>query len=51
MITQKGGEGNLLLLKTLNLNMNKLEHVQATKTEPNFSILKIDYIKKVNTPF
>ena len=29
---------------------NKLEHVQATKTEPNFSILKIDYIKKVNTP-
>ena len=28
--------------------INKLEHVQATKRDPNFSILKIDYRKKVN---
>ena len=27
-------------------NVNKLEHVQATKRDPNFSILKIDYRKK-----
>ena len=29
----------------LKLKENKLEHVQATKRDPNFSILKIDYSK------
>ena len=28
------------------LRVNKLEHVQATKPEPNLSILKIDYRRK-----
>ena len=30
--------------------LNKLEQVQAIKTEQNVSIIKIDYIKKGNTP-
>ena len=30
--------------------LNKLEQVQAIKTEQNVSIIKIDNIKKGNTP-
>ena len=43
---------NVTYLKAKNVItlINKLEHLQATKTETNFSILKIDYIKKVNNP-
>ena len=43
---------NVTYLKAKNviILINKLENVEATKTETNFSILKIDYIKKVNIP-